>query len=69
MSLEEFLSSELGTRELRPLGAAGGGCISEGRSYQTDSEAVFVKHNTKSEVIPREGRGSAGTHTHTHTKG
>ena len=58
MSLEEFLRSELGTRELRPLGAAGGGCISEGRSYQTDSgAAVFVKHNTKSEVIPREGRG------------
>ncbi|CAI8023209.1 Ketosamine-3-kinase [Geodia barretti] len=48
--MEDFLRSQLSTSVLRPLGAAGGGCISDGRSYLTDSGQVFVKHNTKREV-------------------
>ncbi|CAI8023207.1 Fructosamine-3-kinase [Geodia barretti] len=49
-ALEDFLRSQLSTSVLRPLGAAGGGCISDGRSYLTDSGQVFVKHNTKREA-------------------
>lgn len=50
-ALEECLRSQLSTSVLRPLAHAGGGCISEARSYETDSGPVFVKHNTKSQVI------------------
>ena len=58
-ALEDFLRSQLSTSVLRPLGAAGGGCISDGRSYLTDSGQVFVKHNTKREVGKAiRGRGS-----------
>ena len=52
-ALEQFLRSELCTSVLTPLGAAGGGCISDGRSYLTDSGPVFVKHNTSKEVRRR----------------
>ena len=54
-ALEEFFRSQLCTSALTPLGPAVGGCISDGRSYLTDSGPVFVKHNTKSQVIHRVG--------------
>lgn len=59
-ALEQFLCSKLSTSVLRPLGHAGGGCISDARSYETDSGPIFVKYNTKSQVkvIFRRGRGS-----------
>lgn len=36
---------------LKSTGHSGGGCISEGQSYDTDSGRVFVKINHKSEVF------------------
>lgn len=48
--MEEFLKRELSTSRLRRLGRSGGGCISDGQSYETDSGKVFVKYNTDSKV-------------------
>ena len=50
LALEEFLCAQLSTSVCRSLGHASGGCISDGRSYETDSGPVFVKHNTNSQV-------------------
>ena len=50
-SMEKLLKKELGTSKLVSFGHAGGGCISDGRSYDTDTGRIFVKVNTKSEVI------------------
>lgn len=49
-TMEAKLKKELGTAMLRPTGHAGGGCISEGQSYDTDNGRVFVKINHKREV-------------------
>lgn len=48
--MEAKLKKELGTSVLKATGHSGGGCISEGQSYDTDSGRVFVKINHKSEV-------------------
>lgn len=49
--MEAKLKKELGTTMLKSTGHSGGGCISEGQSYDTDSGRVFVKINHKSEVF------------------
>lgn len=49
--MEAKLKKELGTTTLKPAGRAGGGCISEGQTYHTDTGKVFVKINHKSEVF------------------
>lgn len=49
-TMEAKLKKELGTTMLKPAGRAGGGCISEGQSYHTDTGKVFVKINHKSEA-------------------
>ncbi|KAM9780570.1 ketosamine-3-kinase [Neosynchiropus ocellatus] len=48
--MEAQLKRELGTSMLKSAGHSGGGCISEGQSYDTDSGRVFVKINHKSEA-------------------
>lgn len=48
--MEAALQRELGTARLRPTGHSGGGCISQGQSYDTDRGRVFVKSNSKAEV-------------------
>lgn len=48
--MEAKLKKELGTTMLKSTGHAGGGCISEGQSYDTDHGKVFVKINHKSEA-------------------
>ncbi|XP_029015974.1 ketosamine-3-kinase isoform X1 [Betta splendens] len=48
--MEAKLKKELGTTLLKSTGHSGGGCISEGQSYDTDTGRVFVKINHKSEA-------------------
>ncbi|KAM4673190.1 ketosamine-3-kinase-like [Amazona ochrocephala] len=48
--MEAALRRELGTELLRPTGHLGGGCISQGQSYDTDHGRVFVKSNSKAEA-------------------
>lgn len=48
--MEEALRRELGTSVLRATGHLGGGCISQGQSYETDGGRVYVKSNSKPEV-------------------
>ena len=48
--MEAKLKRELGTVMLKPTGHTGGGCISDGLSYDTDTGRVFVKINRKGEV-------------------
>ncbi|CAL9693226.1 unnamed protein product [Knipowitschia caucasica] len=48
--MEAKLKQELGTSVLKSTGHSGGGCISEGQSYDTDSGRIFVKINHKSEA-------------------
>uniref|UniRef100_A0A8C4WTZ0 protein-ribulosamine 3-kinase n=1 Tax=Eptatretus burgeri TaxID=7764 RepID=A0A8C4WTZ0_EPTBU len=48
--LEHLLKVELATDKLRLIGHAGGGCINDGCSYETDAGKVFVKTNSKSEA-------------------
>ncbi|XP_056143398.1 ketosamine-3-kinase isoform X2 [Lampris incognitus] len=48
--MEAKLKKELGTSILKTAGHAGGGCISEGQSYDTDTGRVFVKINHKSQA-------------------
>ncbi|XP_073166421.1 ketosamine-3-kinase-like isoform X2 [Lepidochelys kempii] len=45
--MEAALKRELGTSVLRPTGHSGGGCISQGQSYDTDGGRVYVKSNSK----------------------
>ncbi|KAH1183417.1 hypothetical protein KIL84_004909 [Mauremys mutica] len=49
-SMEAALKRELGTSVLRPTGHSGGGCISQGQSYDTDGGRVYVKSNSKAEA-------------------
>nr|BAG57005.1 unnamed protein product [Homo sapiens] len=48
--MEELLRRELGCSSVRATGHSGGGCISQGRSYDTDQGRVFVKVNPKAEA-------------------
>lgn len=48
--MEAKLKKELGTTMFKSTGHSGGGCISEGQSYDTDTGRVFVKINHKSEA-------------------
>ncbi|CAH1800412.1 unnamed protein product [Owenia fusiformis] len=48
--MEELLKRELGTSRLEPYGFGGGGCISSGQGYVTDTGRIFAKHNSKSEA-------------------
>ncbi|XP_030362076.1 ketosamine-3-kinase-like isoform X2 [Strigops habroptila] len=48
--MEAALKRELGTEVLRPTGHLGGGCISQGQSYDTDHGRVYVKSNSKAEA-------------------
>ncbi|KAK2112466.1 hypothetical protein P7K49_012213 [Saguinus oedipus] len=56
--MEELLRRELGCGSVRATGYTGGGCISQGRSYDTDRGRVFVKVNSKAETGLRPGRGA-----------
>ena len=51
LKLEEILKKELQTTKCQGLGFAGGGCINEGQSLDTDHGKVFVKVNDKSGVF------------------
>ena len=47
----EELKKQLCLGSIKSLGGvAGGGCISNGQSYQTDVGKIFVKSNDKQEV-------------------
>ncbi|KAM7025513.1 ketosamine-3-kinase-like [Acridotheres tristis] len=48
--MEDALRRALGTAVLRPTGHSGGGCISQGRSYDTDHGRVFVKSSCEGEA-------------------
>lgn len=48
--MEALLKRELGTSLLKSTGHSGGGCISEGQSFDTDTGRVFVKINHKNEA-------------------
>ncbi|NWW80266.1 KT3K kinase, partial [Climacteris rufus] len=48
-AMEEALRRALGTAVLRPTRHSGGGCLSQGRSYDTDCGRVFVKRNSLEE--------------------
>lgn len=49
--MEQLLHRELGCSTVKAVGLSGGGCISEGQSYSTDSGTVFAKTNHKSQVL------------------
>ncbi|XP_053309349.1 ketosamine-3-kinase [Spea bombifrons] len=48
--MESLLKKELGSSLMKPSGHSGGGCISQGQSYDTDKGRVFVKINHKPEA-------------------
>lgn len=49
--MEGLLKRHLSLKEVKVLGgAASGGCINNGQSYDTDRGKIFVKYNEKSEV-------------------
>lgn len=48
--MEKLLKIELKTSILKAFGSSGGGYISRGQSYETDSGQVFVKINHKPQV-------------------
>ncbi|XP_071946506.1 ketosamine-3-kinase-like [Antedon mediterranea] len=48
--MEDILKRELNVKSVKVTGGPLGGCISDGRSYETDSGKYFVKVNTKSEA-------------------
>lgn len=49
--MEQVIKRELGCSTVKAVGSSGGGCISEGQSYSTDSGTVFAKFNHKSQVF------------------
>lgn len=51
--LVDLLKKELKCEKCESLGFESGGCISEGKSFDTDNGKIFVKMNTKSEVLVR----------------
>lgn len=58
--MEALLKRELGCDFVKATGHSGGGCISQGQSYDTDRGRVFVKVNSKAEVRAAVGRARAG---------
>lgn len=50
VEMEALLKRELATSVLKSTGHSGGGCISEGQSFDTDTGRVFVKINHKNEA-------------------
>lgn len=48
--MEELLRRELGCSSVKATGHSGGGCISQGQSYDTDKGRVFVKVNAQPEA-------------------
>ncbi|XP_004621122.1 ketosamine-3-kinase [Sorex araneus] len=48
--MEALLKQELGCSSVKATGHSGGGCISQGQSYDTDKGRVFVKVNPKAEA-------------------
>ncbi|XP_008153185.2 ketosamine-3-kinase [Eptesicus fuscus] len=48
--MEELLRRELGCSSVKATGHSGGGCISQGQSYDTDRGRVFVKVNAQPEA-------------------
>ena len=48
--MEKLLKAELNTIKLQPVGRGGGGCISNGQAYATDSGEIFVKMNQQDGV-------------------
>ena len=48
--MEKLLKAELGAATISCHGSSGGGCISEGSTYNVDSGKVFVKVNRNKEV-------------------
>lgn len=61
--MEELLRRELGCSSVKATGHSGGGCISQGQSYDTDRGRVFVKVNAQAEVraaASRAGREGGG---------
>ncbi|KAG8507534.1 Ketosamine-3-kinase, partial [Galemys pyrenaicus] len=49
-NMEALLRRELGCESVKATGHSGGGCISQGQSYDTDRGRVFVKVNGKAEA-------------------
>lgn len=58
--MEALLKRELGCDFVKATGHSGGGCISQGQSYDTDKGRVFVKVNSKAEVGAAAGRVRVG---------
>ncbi|XP_006886180.1 PREDICTED: ketosamine-3-kinase [Elephantulus edwardii] len=48
--MEALLRRELGCVSVKATGHSGGGCISQGQSYDTEKGRVFVKVNSKAEA-------------------
>lgn len=48
--MEKILKTELKTSVLKAFGSSGGGYISQGQAYETDTGRVFVKVNHKPQV-------------------
>ncbi|KAG9461598.1 hypothetical protein GDO78_016296, partial [Eleutherodactylus coqui] len=51
-SMEALLKKELSLSDVKPSGHSGGGCISQGQSYDTDKGCFYVKLNHKSQARP-----------------
>lgn len=61
VNMEELLRRELGCSFVKATGHSGGGCISQGQTYDTDRGRVFVKVNPKAEVrVAAGGSGRVG---------
>lgn len=48
--MEALLKKELGVTQVKPAGHSGGGCISQGQSYDTDRGCFYAKLNHKPEA-------------------
>ncbi|XP_069809929.1 ketosamine-3-kinase-like [Dendropsophus ebraccatus] len=48
--MEALLKKELGLSQVKAAGHSGGGCISQGQSYDTDRGCLYVKVNHKAEA-------------------
>ncbi|XP_016846793.2 fructosamine-3-kinase isoform X3 [Anolis carolinensis] len=58
--MEKALKSGLKTNLLSAFGkSAGGGCISQGQAYETDTGPVFVKINDKAQILFKAWRTSS----------
>ena len=48
--MEALLRKEFSATVVKSLGRGSGGCISDGRSFDVDSQRFFVKHNVDKKV-------------------